>query len=40
MYVVRDIWDSYEDGKWDALIVSMPARMQVVIDAKGGATCY
>ena len=40
MRVVIDIWDSYGDGKWDELIASMPARMQAVIDAKGGATHY
>lgn len=40
MRIVINIWDSYEDGKWDTLIASMPARMQAVIDAKGGATHY
>ena len=40
MRVVVNIWNSYEDGKWNSLIRSMSAGMQAVIDTKGGSIPY
>jgi len=33
---VKAAWDAIPQSKLDELINSMPARMQAVIDAKGG----
>ena len=39
-HAVISIWNEFEDHKWDHLIENMPARIQGVIMAKGGATAY
>src|SRR5579862_2294299 len=38
--IVRDMWESFEDGRWDKLIESLPERMAAVIAVKGGSTRY
>jgi len=38
--VVINIWNEFEDDRWDHLIESMPDRIQAVIEAKGGSTRY
>ena len=38
--IVKDIWDNFRDGEWDKLIGGLPARMVVVLAAKGGSTRY
>jgi transposase len=38
--VVVNIWNDFEDHKWDHLVESMPDRIQAVIKARGGLTCY
>ena len=38
--VVINIWNEFDDHKWDHLIESMPERIQAVIKAKGGSTRY
>jgi hypothetical protein len=38
--VVINIWNEFEDGKWDHLIQSMPDRIQAVIKASGGSTQF
>jgi transposase len=38
--VVQEMWDLFDDNQFNALIESMPARIQAVIKAKGGATKY
>jgi DDE superfamily endonuclease len=38
--VVINIWNEFENGRWDHLIQSMPDRIQVVIKAKGGSTQF
>ena len=37
---VINIWNDFEDHKWDHLVESMPERIQAVIKAKGGPTRY
>jgi len=38
--VVVNIWNDFEDHKWDHLVESMPNRIQAVIKARGGWTHY
>jgi transposase len=38
--VVINIWNEFEDGRWDRLIQSMPDRIQAVIKARGGSTQF
>jgi len=36
--IVRNIWDNFQDGEWDKLIESLPARMTAVIAVNSGST--
>jgi hypothetical protein len=38
--VVVNIWNDFEDHRWDHLIESMPDRIRAVIKAKVGSTPY
>ena len=38
--VVVNMWNDFEDDRWDHLIESMPDRIRVVIKAKGSLTSY
>ena len=38
--IVMEMWNSFDDTKWNSLIASIPDRMKVVIKAKGGPTRY
>jgi transposase len=38
--IVQEMWDAFDDNQFNALIESMPARIEAVIKAKGGATKY
>ena len=38
--IVLEMWNSFDDIKWNSLIASMPDRMKAVIKAKGGPTRY
>jgi hypothetical protein len=38
--VVVNIWNDFEDHKWDHLVESMLDRIQAVIKARGGSTRY
>jgi len=38
--IVLKIWNEFEDGQWNHLIESMPARIEAVIEAKGGSTRF
>lgn len=38
--IVMEMWNSFDDKKWNSLIESMPARIKAVIKAKGGLTKY
>jgi transposase len=38
--VVQEMWDAFGDDQFNALIESMPARIEAVIKAKGGSTKY
>jgi hypothetical protein len=38
--VVINIWNEFEDGRWDYLIWSMPDRIQAVIKARHGSTPF
>ena len=38
--IVQEMWDAFGDDQFNALIESMPARIEAVIIAKGGATKY
>ena len=37
---LKGVWGSIPQERLDSLIRSMPARLQAVIDAEGGATPY
>ena len=34
--IVHQLWDTFPDNKWDALIASVPEKMRKLIKAKGG----
>ena len=38
--IVMEMWDSFDNKKWNGLIASMPERIKAVIKAKGGPTRY
>ena len=38
--VVVNIWNDFEDHRWDHLVESMPERIQAVIKVKGGSTRF
>ena len=38
--IVLEMWNSFDDKKWNGLIASMPERIKAVIKAKGGPTRY
>ena len=38
--IVLKIWNEFEDGQWNHLIESMSARIEAVIEAKGGSTRF
>jgi len=38
--IVLKLWNEFADDRWDSLVESMPDRIQAVIDAKGGSTCF
>ena len=38
--IVLEMWNNFDDKKWNGLIASMPDRMKAVIKAKGGPTRY
>ena len=38
--VVVNIWNEFEDHRWDDLIESMSDRIKAVIKAKGGSTSF
>jgi transposase len=40
MRIIQELWDSFTDTQWNALIESMPRRLAAVIKAKGGHTRY
>lgn len=38
--IVMEMWNGFDDKKWNELIASMPDRIKAVIKAKGGPTQY
>jgi transposase len=38
--VVVSIWNDFEHHRWDHLVESMLERIQAVIKARGGSTCF
>src|SRR5579871_4968 len=38
--IVLKIWNEFEDGQWNHLIESMSARIEAMIEAKGGSTRF
>lgn len=38
--IVMEMWNGFDDKKWNGLIESMPDRIKAVIKAKGGPTRY
>ena len=38
--IVMEMWNGFDNKKWNGLIASMPERIKAIIKAKGGPTRY